>query len=71
MKNPTITSGAAVNPPPRSLKDVSIDELKAAVAKMSEELGISGSGADYSLYQAIFREKKKVSPDDPASKLID
>jgi hypothetical protein len=54
--------------PYRSLKDVSYDELKAAVIKMVKELGISGSGAGYSLYLAVFREKAKVSPDDPITK---
>jgi hypothetical protein len=54
--------------PNRSLKDVSYDELKTAVVKMVKELGISGSGAGYSLYLAVFREKAKVSPDDPITK---
>lgn len=71
MKNVTITSGAAVNVPTRSLKDVSYDELRSAVAEMATKLGISGSGDGYSLYIAVFHEKKKVSPEDPESDLLD
>lgn len=56
--------------PHRSLKDVSYQELKDAVAKMSTELGIHGSGNGYSLYQAVFQEKKKVSPNDPETKIL-
>jgi hypothetical protein len=48
-------------PPYRSLKDVSYDELKAAVVKMAEDLGIAGSGSGYSLYEAVFKEKEKVA----------
>ncbi len=54
--------------PYRSLKDVSYDELKKAVIKMAADLGIAGSGNGYSLYTAIFREKAKVSPDEPIDK---
>lgn len=71
MKNVTITSGAAVKVPTRSLSDVSYDELRSAVAEMADKLEIAGSGNGYSLYIAVFKEKKKVSPDDPASSLLE
>lgn len=47
--------------PWRSLHDVSYEELKQAVIKMCAELGIHGSGNGYSLYNAVFAEKSKVT----------
>ncbi|MHC1739713.1 MAG: hypothetical protein AB9897_01235 [Anaerolineaceae bacterium] len=64
-------SGGESKVPTRSLKDVSYDELREAVAEMATKLGISGSGNGYSLYIAVFKEKKKVSPNDPTSKLLE
>lgn len=60
----------------RHLKDVSYDELQKAVVEMCEKLAISGSyagsfDAHYSLYEAVRNEKKKVSPKDPLTKLIE
>lgn len=48
--------------PWRSLRDVSDEDLIKAVAKMSEELGIHGSGNGYSLYDAVRHEKEKLIP---------
>lgn len=56
--------------PYRSLRDVSYQELKDAVAKMANELGIHGSGGDYSLYNAVARERARISPDDPDTKVL-
>jgi hypothetical protein len=47
--------------PYRSLKDVSDDELQKAVEKMVLDLGISGSGHEYSLYNAVLKEKEKAA----------
>jgi hypothetical protein len=53
--------------PWRSLHDVSYEELKQAVTKMCAELGIHGSGNGYSLYNAVFAEKRKVTSDENAN----
>ncbi len=42
----------------RLLIDVSEDELQKAVVKTCEELGIAGSATHYSLFQAVFNERK-------------
>ena len=56
--------------PYRSLKDVSYQELKAAVVKMCGELGIPGSQGNYSLYNAVFRKRARITPDDSDTKVF-
>lgn len=56
---------------PKTLADVSVGDLLKAVAKMCKDLGIPASdGNHYSIYQAVFAEKKKVSPNDPEVKVL-
>ena len=43
----------------RLFVDISEDELNKAVIEMVTKLGIHGSGAGYSLYQAVREEHQK------------